>query len=70
MQEILVFLIVAAAALYIGKMLWDAVAGRKSGCNGCSSNCASQSKNVLRSTPQATPLVQIELKGLNGHAKK
>ncbi len=42
MQDILVFAIVAAAAFYLGKMLWDAGAGRKSGCNGCGSNCASQ----------------------------
>ena len=70
MQEILVYFIVAAAAAYLGKMLLDAGAGRKSGCNGCGSNCASQSQNTLRSTPTATPLVQIELKNLNGHAKK
>jgi hypothetical protein len=41
MQEILVFAIVAAAAFYVGKMLWDAVAGRKSGCNGCGKSCGS-----------------------------
>jgi hypothetical protein len=71
MQEILVFVIVAAAAFYLGKMLWDAGAGRKSGCNGCGKSCASQSKNATvktaaGSTPGAgSPLVQIDLNGLS-----
>lgn len=50
MQEILVFAIVAAAAFYLGKMLWDAGAGRKSGCNGCSSNCASHAPKTSAHT--------------------
>lgn len=41
MQNFIVFAIVAAATFYLVKMLWDAGAGRKSGCNGCGSNCAS-----------------------------
>jgi hypothetical protein len=41
MQDILVFAIVAAAAFYLGKMLWDAAVGRNSGCNGCGKSCGS-----------------------------
>lgn len=74
MQEIFVYAIVIAAAIYIGKMLWDAVAGRKSGCNSCSSNCASQEKTVLgkpvgnhtsdSNGASSSPLLQIELSSL------
>lgn len=71
MQEILVFTVVAAAAIYLGKMLWDAGSGRKSGCNSCASNCASQKKSDVGSTPRAgTPLMQIDINGLNGNSKK
>ena len=71
MQEFLVFIIVAAAAFYLGKMLWKAGAGRKSGCNGCGTSCASQSKKPAQSTPgMSAPLVQIDLNGLNRDTKK
>lgn len=66
MQEAIVFLIVAIAAAYVGKMLWSAVAGGKSGCNGCGSSCASNNENPAKNSP----LLQIELKNLNGHSKK
>jgi len=73
MQDLIVYLIVAGAAFYLGKMLWGAAVGKKSGCGSCSSNCASKSgEGAARSTP-AAPLIQIEmtnLNGLNQHAKK
>ncbi len=56
MQDFLVYIIVAAAAFYLGKMLWNAGTGKKSGCNSCGSNCASQKP----APPQ--PLLQIEVK--------
>jgi hypothetical protein len=62
MQEIIVYLIVAAAALYLVRMVWSALVGGKSSCNSCGSNCGSQSK----SAPAAPKLVQIDLGNLNG----
>ena len=62
MQEIIVYLIVAVAALYLARSVWGALAGGKSGCNSCGSNCGAQSK----STPTAPKLVQIDLGNLNG----
>jgi hypothetical protein len=62
MQDIIVYLIVAAAAIYLARTVWSALIGGKSGCNSCGSNCASQSK----STPAAPKLVQIDLGNLNG----
>lgn len=59
MQDFLVYIIVAAAAFYLGKMLWNAAAGQKSGCNGCGSSCASQKATT------AQPLLQIEVKSTN-----
>lgn len=62
MQDILVYLIVAGAAFYLGRSLWGAVSGKKSGCNSCGSNCGSNKTNV----PQPKPLIQIDLNNLNG----
>lgn len=70
MQDLMVYFIVAGAVFYLGKMLWGAASGGKSGCGSCSSNCASKSANgASRSTP-AAPLIQIEMTNLNGHHKK
>jgi hypothetical protein len=44
-QQIIVILIVAAAVFYIGRMLWNTVAG-KGGCHNCSANHASGSRSV------------------------
>lgn len=57
MQDFLVYLIVAGAAFYLGKTLWTAANGKKSGCGGCGSGCGSK-------TAQARPnaLLQIEVK--------
>lgn len=63
MQDILVYLVVAGAALYLGRMLWGFVSGKKSGCSGCSSNCGAPGK-VAAPTPA---LLQIEVKNLNGN---
>jgi len=71
MQDFIVYLIIAGAAFYLLKMLWSAAAGKKSGCNSCGSNCASQTTTPPEgSTPSAAPLLQIELSNLNGHHKK
>jgi hypothetical protein len=66
MQDLIVYLIVAGAAAYVLRTIWNALAGGKSGCNSCGSNCASQSvKAARRSTPAAQQLVQIDLGNLN-----
>ncbi|HVF10065.1 MAG TPA: hypothetical protein VNA16_04640 [Abditibacteriaceae bacterium] len=63
LQNIIVFLIVAAAAAYLGRMLWIALSGKKGcGCGtggGCSKAAA---------TPQqsADALIQISLNGRSG----
>ena len=62
MQEVIVYLIVAGAAVYLGRTLWSAAAGKKSGCNSCGSGCSSNKP----STPAAPSLIQIDLHNLNG----
>lgn len=57
MQDILVYLIVASAAFYLGKTLWTAANGSKSGCGGCGSGCGSKNAPAK---PNA--LLQIEVK--------
>ena len=62
MQELIVYFIVLGAAAYLGRTLWSAASGKKSGCNSCGTNCASQKS----STPAPQQLVQIDLHHLNG----
>ena len=72
MQDLMVYFIVAGAVFYLGKMLWGAAAGGKSGCGSCGSNCASKSGTGATRSTQAAPLIQIEmttLKVLNRHSK-
>jgi hypothetical protein len=66
MQDIIVYLIVAAAAAYLARTVWSALIGGKSGCNSCGSNCASNKPKAARSTPAPQQLVQIDLGNLNG----
>lgn len=66
MQEIFVYAIVVGAAVYVGKAIWDAISGRKSGCNSCNAHCASREENSCKKSPAssapAASLLQIELK--------
>lgn len=39
-QEILVLIIVAAAALIAGYRMYNSIKGKKSGCSGCASDCS------------------------------
>jgi len=54
-QQIIVILIVAAAVFYIGRMLWNTVAG-KGGCHNCSANHTAKPKSAT--LPQH--LIQVE----------
>jgi hypothetical protein len=57
MQDLLVYIIVAGAAYYLGRTVWGIFSSGKSGCDGCGSGCASKAKPV-----QSSGLLQIELK--------
>jgi hypothetical protein len=59
LQQIVVFLIVAAAVFYIGRMLWSAVAG-KGGCHSCSSNPASKSHAKKKDVTVPQHLIQMQ----------
>lgn len=61
-QELIVYFIVAGAAGYLGRMLWSAATGKKSGCNSCGTSCSSQEP----STPAPPQLIQIDVHHLNG----
>jgi hypothetical protein len=64
-QELIVYAIVAVAALYIGRTIWNATRGQSDcGCGkdgGCSSKAASKSaaSSSTRSLDEMPPLVQI-----------
>jgi hypothetical protein len=66
MQDLVVYLIVAAAAAYIFRMLWSALVGGKSACNSCGSNCAAHKPKMVR-PPSAQPLIQIDLQPKGRH---
>lgn len=67
MQDFVVYIIVLGAAAYLARMLWNAAAGKKSGCNSCGSSCAANKPNSGQaSTPAPIQLVQIDLTNLNG----
>lgn len=65
MQDVIVYLIVAAAAFYLVRTVWSAFAGEKSGCNSCGSNCGSKQPSTQR-TPQSQGLIKIDLNQSNG----
>jgi hypothetical protein len=58
-QNIIVILIVAAAAFYIGRMLWGALFG-KGGCHSCSSNCGSRTPSKEKSVAVPSHLIQLQ----------
>lgn len=62
MQDLIVYLIVAGAAFYLGRNLWGAATGKKSGCNSCGSSCHA-AKNAK---PAPQPLIQIDLNSRSG----
>jgi hypothetical protein len=63
LQEIIVYLIVAAAALYLARMLWQSASGKK-GCGSCGSGggCGKPVSGA-RQAPDAAGLIQINLNG-------
>jgi FeoB-associated Cys-rich membrane protein len=62
LQDIVVYLIVAAAAVYLARMLWQAANGEK-GCGSCG-GCAKSAPST-RQSPDAGGLIQIDLNGLS-----
>jgi hypothetical protein len=58
-QQLIVFLIVAAAIFYIGRMLWSAVAGQ-GGCHTCGSNPASKSHAKKKNGNVPQHLIQMQ----------
>ena len=62
-QNIIVFLIVAAATVYLGRLLWISLSGKK-GCGGCATGGCSK----VTASPQqpAGTLIQISLNGRSG----
>lgn len=59
-QQIIVFLVVAAAIVYIGRMLWTALFGQ-GGCHSCSSNCGSHSsKGEQQKVTMPQHLIQLQ----------
>ena len=62
-QNIIVFLIVAAAAVYLGRLLWISLSGKK-GCGSCATGGCSKAMT----TPQQSGgnLIQISLNGKSG----
>jgi hypothetical protein len=64
-QNIIVFLIVALAGVYLARMVWASVSGKK-GCNcGTGGGC---SKAGAAPKPPAAALIQISLNGKSGPA--
>jgi|GEM_PF-4210679 len=64
LQEIVVFLIVAAAVAYICRMLWGALFG-KGGCHSCSSNCGSHgAKDDSKKAAMPQHLIQLQTEPL------
>ena len=60
LQQIVVFLIVAAAVAYICRMLWGALFG-KGGCHSCSSNCGSHgTKDPHKKVAMPQHLIQMQ----------
>lgn len=60
LQEIIVYLIVAGAAFYLGRMVWSTFTSKKS-CRSCGDGgCATKKSNATQ-TPQPTQLVQIQI---------
>jgi hypothetical protein len=57
MQELIVFLIVGAAALYLVRMLWNTAQNQK-GCGGCGGACGGKTAK-----PANSSLIQIQLNG-------
>jgi hypothetical protein len=55
MQDIIVYCIVAAAAVYIARVLWSSLAGSK-GCGGCGKSACATTKK-----PESQNLIQISL---------
>lgn len=62
MQDFVVYLIVLAAAVYLGRVLWRAARG-ESGCNACSLRCGKGAP--AGSTPPPPKLVQIDVNGVS-----
>jgi hypothetical protein len=56
LQEIIVYLIVLAAAAYLARMVWSAFVGSGGGCNCGPKGCGAKKA-------EAQPLIQISLDG-------
>ncbi len=74
-QETIVYAIVAGAALYIGRTIWNATRGKSDcGCGkdgGCSSKTLSQAKaaapSSTRSLDEMPPLIQLTTRNKTRH---
>lgn len=67
-QDIVVYLIVAAAVFYLLRLAWAQVTGRKKGCGSCGSNGAgSGCGSAAQQTPAASGLIQITLNTSDGN---
>lgn len=64
LQNIIVFLIVAAAAVYLARSAWSSLAGKKS-CGSCGTG-GGCSKTTAKVQPPPNALIQISLNGKSG----
>lgn len=63
-QQLAALVLVATAALFLGRLLWREARGEGDGeCGGCGGACGkptrSPKSNIVREAPQATPLITL-----------
>lgn len=52
-QEIIVFVVIAVAAIIAGSKIFKSLVGKKSGCDGCASDCSGCSIAELKDNIEA-----------------
>lgn len=63
-QELAIYVIVAGAALYLVRMIWNAMAGKNSGC-GCGKGGGCATKRGAASLDETPSLLQISTRKPN-----